>query len=223
VTVTGGGALAVVSLDFEGTTEDEGRPGLAELEFEGTAVTVMPPGGVGLLGLALAGSLADETGRVVVFSGVELGNVKLADVLGRAVLETVSMVHSSPVSAETDLELLKIVLLELIDDDEEVLLDSLQTPGDNTPTKHLHDVEQGLPGAPLASFPLSHSSPNDASILPSPQPTGVAPRAMMYGIPEDPSAYDSSPSPVALRAIAKASKPSVPGWIPFFGNSVKTS
>jgi hypothetical protein len=74
------------------------------------------------------------------------------------------------------------------EDDDEVVFESLQTPGDKTPNKHLHDAEQGLPGAPLASFPLSHSSPNDDSILPSPQPTGVAPRAMMYGMPDDPSA-----------------------------------
>lgn len=208
VTVIGGEATVAVvrPLEFDGATRDDGRPVLAGVEPESSVVDVMPAEGVGVPEVALAGSLGDEARGVVVSSGVELGSVELADVLGRAVLE-----------------LLKTVLLELVDDDEEVSFDSLQTPGDETPNRHLHDVEQGLPGVPLASFPLSHSSPNDASILLSPQPTGIAPRAMMYGIPADPSAYDSSPSPVALRAMAKASNPSVPGSNPLLGNSVNTS
>lgn len=131
VTVIGGGGGPVGSLEFEGTIGDEGSPGLDGADTEGAAVTVVAFAGAELVEPTLAGSL--DEGAVVVSGDVELGNVELADVLGRAVLDTVSVVHSPLVSAGTDLELLKTVLLELIDEEEEVVLDSLQTPGDKTP------------------------------------------------------------------------------------------
>lgn len=91
VTVTGGEATVAVvrSLEFEGATRDDGRTVLAGVDPESSVVDVLPAEGVGLPEVALAGSLGDETRRVVVSSGVELGSVELADVLDRAVLDTV--------------------------------------------------------------------------------------------------------------------------------------
>jgi hypothetical protein len=223
VTVTTGGRLAG-PLEFEGTTGDEDSPGLdgPGAVAKGPVIVVLMPL-VEPAGPVVAVPSGDDAESVAVPGGAELGNAELVDTLGREVLETVSVEHSSLVSGVTDLELLETGLLDVADEDSDEEPDGLHTPGEETPNRHLHDVEQGLPGVPFASLPLSHSSPNDASILPSPQPRGMAPRAMMYGIPDEPSAYDSSPSPVAFRAIAKASKPSVPGFSPSLGNSVNTS
>lgn len=127
VTVTGGGGTAGL-LEFDGT-------GRAGLDREDSAITVVTPGDSELGGAALAG-LLDGAVELVVKSGIDIdaGSVELAGVLGRAVLETMSVVHSSLVPDRTDLELLITVLLELIDDDEEeVVFDVLQTPGEATP------------------------------------------------------------------------------------------
>lgn len=73
-----------------------------------------------------------------------------------------------------------VVLGPADDDDEVVVVVTLDrhTPGATTPLTHLHEDEHGLPGAPL-SGPLSHSSPYAGSVRLLPQPSGVAPRAMM--------------------------------------------
>lgn len=117
---------------------------------------------------------------------------------------------------KTNLELENTELVELMEEEEDVVLDSKQTPPVDTPTRHLHASEQGLPGVPLA-VPLSHSSPNSGSNFPLPQPRGVAPRAMTYGMPEVPSPKVSSPSPVAFKAIARGTNPSAPGVTPVLG------
>ena len=80
---------------------------------------------------------------------------------------------------------------------------------DGFPLRHLQLEEQGSPGVPLG-FPSSHSSPIPGSQVPLPQPTGVAPRLMIYGMPTLPSPKVSLPCPVIFCAMARASKPLTP-------------
>lgn len=92
------------------------------------------------------------------------------------------------------------------DDDGELVVLALQRPGTVDPVRHLQDDEHSLPGVPFRG-PSSHSSSRLGSQMPSPQPAGVAPLTMMYGIPLEPSAKVFRPLPVAPWAMASGSKP----------------
>lgn len=152
-------------------------------------------------------------------------SVELAGGVGRAVLQTMhvrSAKKGVKTTLRTNLELKVSELVGLSEEEVDVVLDVKHTPPVGTPTRHLHASEHGLPGVPLAG-PLSHSSPTSGSNFSLPQPRGVAPRAMTYGIPEVPSPKVSCPSPVAFKAMARGTNPSAPGVTPFLGYSVKTS
>lgn len=56
------------------------------------------------------------------------------------------------------------------------------------PYTHWHVAEHSPPGAPFCAAPSSHCSPFCGATTPSPQPTGVTPRATIYGTPLAPPA-----------------------------------
>src|SRR5262249_38147347 len=80
------------------------------------------------------------------------------------------------------------------------------SPASMTPSPQRWSVQIDEHRSPQVPFeaPSSHSSV--LCWMPSPHFTGTAPRARMYGIPDDPSAKLSVPPPGALRAIASGMK-----------------